>query len=94
MVDPFFANSSLFVIGLRKKHGFPGGSMQKKKLENSREVTVNLTGNPGRSTLKKSIFSAGGRYNFFFWKSPLDVDLHKINIGNRGQHWDLITCRQ
>ena len=49
---------------LRKKHTFPGGSMQKNgKFQG---VTVNLTGNPEGPTSKKSISSTGGGgYNFF-----------------------------
>ena len=43
---------------------------QWKKIENSRGVTVNFTGNPGGSTSKESISSTGG-VTIFFWKSPI-----------------------
>ena len=49
---------------LKKKNGFPGGSMQ--KMEKTQGVTVNLTGNPGGSTSKDiDILNRGGGYIFF-----------------------------
>ena len=39
------------------------------KMENSRRVTVNLTGNPGDSTSEKSISLTGG-VQFFSLKKP------------------------
>ena len=44
---------------LSKNHEFPGGGVNAKN-GNSRGFSVNLTGNPGRSTSKKSISSTGG----------------------------------
>ena len=54
-------------LRLRKKRGFPEGSM-----ENSREVTVILTGNPG-DELQENRFpqQGGGGCTIVFWKSPL-----------------------
>ena len=49
-----------------KNMDFQGG--QWKKIENSRGVTVNFTGNPGGSTSKKSISSTGG-LQFFSGKA-------------------------
>ena len=42
---------------------------QWKKIENSRGVTVNFTGNPGGSTSKNSISSTGGLQ--FFLEKPI-----------------------
>ena len=49
---------------------FQGG--QWKKIENSRGVTVNFTGNPEGSTSKKSISSTGG-FTIFFLEKPNDI---------------------
>ena len=50
---------------MKEKHRFVWG-VNAKKMENSRGVTVNLTGNPGVQLQKTSISSTEGwRYNFF-----------------------------
>ena len=63
----------------RKKHGFSGKSMQ--KMENSRGVTINLTGHPG-SQLQKNrypqqgegleLFSGKAQYFCLFFFIPVD----------------------
>ena len=67
--------------GSVKVFGIPGGHTknrgknmnfqegQCKKMENSRGITVNLTGNPGGSNSKKSISSTGEGVQFFSGKA-------------------------
>ena len=55
---------------------FQGG--QSKKIENSRGVTVNFTGNPG-GQLQKNRYPQQGGYNFFLEKPILAI---LINLPN------------